>query len=101
MKATGSEGADYGANVIYRYGMDGTFYGDAGYNTLTSNPLWPWPSEERIKKEICTDSGITRGFCGAATLTRYIWEAAGNPIPPEIYGDGSPAPASPTNVRIR
>ena len=84
-----------GAVIRYRYGVDGTRYGEAGYNTLTSTPLWPWPNEDRIKQEMCVRSGETRGFCNPGTrldgvhpvtLTSYIWEFLGHPIPTDIYG---------------
>jgi hypothetical protein len=84
LKGAADGGADIGANVVYRYGTDGTFYGDAGFNTLTTTPLWPWPNEARIKKEMCSDTSVTRGFCGKASLTEYIWTYLGNPVPPEI-----------------
>jgi hypothetical protein len=89
LKGTGSGGADYGANVIYQYGTNGTFYGETGFNTLTSNNLWPWPYETRIKKEMCTDVGETRGFCSSSNLTTYIWEYLGNTIPADIYGSAT------------
>jgi hypothetical protein len=88
MAGKGYGGADIGANVVYRYGADGTRYGEPGYNTLTAVKLWPWPNEDRIKAEMCAD--ISRGFCSAGkrldgvnsvTLTSYIWEALGNPMP--------------------
>jgi len=92
LKGTGYGGADYGANVVYKYGTDGTRYGDEGYNTLTANSLWPYPNEDRIKTEMAADSA--RGFCTGTslggysqTLTRYIWEYLGNTIPTTIYGD--------------
>jgi hypothetical protein len=100
-KGTASDGGDRGANVLYQY------VGGA----LTTAALWPWPYEDRIKADMCgssflasvgrTGSNAAQWCASGKTLTRYIWEAAGNPIPPEIYGDGSPAPAPPTNVRIR
>jgi hypothetical protein len=101
LKGTGSGGADYGANIIFRYGTDGTFYGESGYNSLSSTALWPWPNEARIKKEMCSDAGVTRGFCAAQTLTKYVWEYLGNPIPPEIYGASATPPSAPGNLRIR
>ncbi|MFH0909529.1 MAG: hypothetical protein V1929_12285 [bacterium] len=88
LKGTGFGGADYGANVLYRYGVDGSRYGDTNYNTLTASPLWPWPYEDRIKAQLAQDS--TRGFCATnTTLTRYIWEYLGHPIPTTIYGGAS------------
>jgi len=92
LTGAGSDGSDIGANVIYRYGIDGSRYGDAGYDTLTSTALWPWPNEDRIKNQMCET--VTRGFCSAGTqldgvnsitLTSYIWELTGNPMPTGIY----------------
>lgn len=85
LKGSGYEGADIGANVLYRYGVDGSRYGDLGFNALTSAPLWPWPNEERIKTEMCEKAGVTRGFCRARSLTHYIWEYLGNPMPADPY----------------
>lgn len=85
-----------GAEVLKRYGENGTKWGDTDYNLLTSNDLWPWPNEDRIKKDLCTDAGVIRGFCSEGkrldgenpvTLTSYIWESLGNPIPVHIYGN--------------
>lgn len=94
LKGKGYGGADIGANVLYRYGTDGTRFADAGYNTLTLTSLWPWPNEDRIKRDMCGASGVTRGFCssgqrlgnlGPVTLTTYIWEYLGSAIPVGIY----------------
>jgi hypothetical protein len=87
LKGKGSGGADIGANILYRYGSDGARHEEPGFNALTTVPLWPWPNEDRIKKEMCEDSGVTRGFCGAASLTKYIWEYLGNPMPEDPYAD--------------
>jgi len=76
LKGTG-DGGDYGANIFKRYGTDGTFHGDSGYNTLSSTDLWPWPNEDRIKDEMDDDS--IRGFCAPGeSLTHYIWNYLGN-----------------------
>jgi hypothetical protein len=91
-KGTGYGGADVGANVLNRYGAEGSRHGEAGYNTLTAASLWPWPNEDRIKAEMCATT--TRGFCSAGkrldgvnpvTLTSYIWEYLGHPVPAGIY----------------
>ena len=88
LKGTGKSGADVGPSVLYRYGTDGTHFGQTGYNTLSASPLWPWRNEARIKSDMCAST--SRGFCSNAkrldgvnliTLTSYIWEAAGSPIP--------------------
>jgi hypothetical protein len=89
LKGKGSGGADIGANILYRYGSDGTHYGEPNYNTLSSAPLWPWPNQDRIKKELCEGSGVTRGFCQVGSLTKYIWEYLGNPMPRDPYGNQS------------
>lgn len=77
--------AGVGANVTKRIGVSGTLYGEPGYDQLTAENLWPWPNEAAIKTAMCTDAGVSTGFCAAPTLTRYVWEMLGNPIPPEIY----------------
>lgn len=79
-KGAGFGGGDVGANIIYRYGLDGTFQGDPGFDTLTTTPLWPYPNEDRIKADMAADS--TRGFCAPGeTLTHYIWNFLGNGSP--------------------
>jgi hypothetical protein len=84
--------AGYAFDITKKHGVDGTFYGDTGYNTLTANLLWPWANEDRIKTEMEADSdrGFTAysGLDGAHnTLTSYVWEVFGNEIPADIYGD--------------
>ena len=106
-----------GAVILYRYGAHGSRWGDANYDTLTSTSLWPFPGENVIKtvfaEQLNTPSGYTpasnisaRGFCtgtrknGAPqTLTKYIWEYLGTPIPAEIVPDAN-APTIPANLRI-
>lgn len=88
----GSNGSDIGANIVFRYGKDGSYFGQAGYDTLTKTPLWPWKNEYLIQAQMCEDT--QRGFCknvkrldgsSRQTLTSYIWEIAGHPMPPGIY----------------
>ncbi len=92
LKGGGGGGADVGPSILLRYGVDGARFGEAGFNALSNVPLWPWPNEERIRREMC--DGIDRGFCRAAkrldgvlpvTLTSYVWEALGHPMPKTIY----------------
>ncbi|MBK9294107.1 MAG: putative Ig domain-containing protein [Oligoflexia bacterium] len=77
---------DIGANILFQYGADGTFYGEPNYNTLTTQSLWPYPNQTRIQKEMCTDVGVTRGFCGKQNISRYIWEYLGSTCPSSICG---------------
>jgi hypothetical protein len=100
LKTAGSGGGQMGAQVIYKVGIDGTLYGESGYNTVTENELWPWPNEDRIKTdmEAVSDRGFTAysGMDGVHnTLTTYIWEYLGNEIPADIYGEEEPAATIP------
>ena len=126
---TASDGGDRGANIIYKTGVDGTLWGESGWNTLTAHPLWPYPYEGVIKQDMasytcaptCTagnypaavrgfvlpDSNTTspgRLYGGSRTLTSYIWEYLGNPCPSNICNYGPPQPPSgsvPVRVRSR
>ena len=65
---------DVGASVVQRY-VDGR---------PTTTPLWPWPHEERLRAEMCASP--SPGFCASGnTLTRYVWEFLGRPLPAGIY----------------
>jgi hypothetical protein len=86
----GEGGTDAGANVTMRY-QDGT---------QTTQPLWPWPNEARIKRDMCTDAGVTRGFCGSPSLTDYVWHYLGAANPYTNITTTPVPPAAPTNVRI-
>jgi hypothetical protein len=86
LKDAGHGGADIGANIVYRYGTDGTFWGEVGYNTLTATPLWPYPNEALIRTAMRVDEGLSndpkRGFCAdGETFTHYLWNALGNGSP--------------------
>ena len=103
LKTSGSGGGQMGAQVVYKVGAAGTLYGEAGFNTVTSNALWPWPNEDRIKSDLASVSGGARGFAtgtsrdgSSQTLTKYIWEYLGNQIPADIYSDVS----APNNLSI-
>lgn len=95
----GSGGQRIGAEIMYKWGTDGTLYGETGYDTLTTEPLWPFPNEALIKADFASYSGPgpvgARGFAtgtsidgSAQSLTKYIWEYLGNQIPENIYGSG-------------
>lgn len=107
---SGENGAHRGANILKRYGVSGTVWGEPGYDQLTEEPLWPWPYEDQIKADFSESNNppsgayprtnnTKRGFCAdGQTLTRYIWEYLENPIPDDIYDTDPPAP--PTGLRI-
>lgn len=89
LKGRGTNGSDIGATVMHRYGREGSRFGESNYNVLTREPLWPWPNEARIQREMCTET--TRGFCSAPSLTYYIWSQAGNKPRPDLVSEALPA----------
>jgi hypothetical protein len=95
LKTGGVSNGQRGAQITTKIGVSGTLWGEAGYNTDTGEALWPWPNEARIKQEMCTDAGVTRGFCGSTSLTKYIWEYLGNGCPADICSGGSTPPPTP------
>jgi hypothetical protein len=113
LKTAGSGGGQIGADITQILGVDGAEYGSANVDTPQGN-LWPWPLENWIKAQMAsmdtTISGSampspTRGFASSTakrldgvnpvTLTSYIWESLGNPIPASLYST-APAVSSPT-----
>ena len=76
-----------GAQIVNQIGVSGTLQDELGWNNYTGMTLWPYPNESRIKKEMCADTGITRGFCSDTSLTNYIMNYLGNGNP---YSGGAP-----------
>lgn len=97
LKSAGSGGGQIGAQIVNKIGSSGTLYGESGWNVNSGSILWPFPNESRIKKEMCSDSGVTRGFCSSPSLTNYIMNYLGNGDP---YSGGQPASLpAPTNLK--
>jgi len=91
LMTAGQSGGRIGAIITNKVGVSGTLWGDAGYNTITNNPLWPWPNESRIHDDMSSISN--RGFSAPGqTLTNYIWSALGNAPPSNIASIQLPAP---------
>jgi hypothetical protein len=110
----GNDGKKMGAEVLWKYGVDGSLHGDTGYATLrnaangyggTADQLWPFPYESTIKTFFLTygtgggSPANARGFTtgtsmdgSAQSLTKYIWEYLGNQIPADIYGEDTTPP---------
>lgn len=109
---TGCNGQQVGAQITKRIGVSGTMYGENGWNAVTSDDLWPWPNENRIKDDFSSVSvNGDRGFAvsgngfygGPVTLTSYIWEYLGNPCPQDVcdYGNGGEIfPSVPSGLSV-
>ncbi len=90
-QGTGEAGIRRGATIGKKRGIDDTLYGQTGCNDLTDDSLWPFPFEETIRALAIETDNInntyssnkeTRGFAAeGTTLTKYIWEYLGNPMP--------------------
>lgn len=105
LKTGGMGGAQIGAEVMFRIGATGSLHGEAGWNAVTTEPLWPFPNEAQIKSHMAAYSGPggagARGFATGnsrdgtpQTLTKYIWEYLGNTIPDDVYAGVTPPPPS-------
>ena len=101
---TASDGENRGAELLMRYGADGSFHGHADHDGLTGVALWPWAGEQVIRAAFLTDYGTAegdreaRGFTTGTsmdgspqTLTKYIWEYLGEQIPNDVYGSAGAA----------
>ncbi|MBP7507578.1 MAG: hypothetical protein KA807_07150 [Prolixibacteraceae bacterium] len=91
LKTAGESGGQVGPTILNKIGVDGTLYGETGWNSDTGNPLWPFPNEDKIqeKMRVYNLHGVdgARGFCAdGQTLTKYIWQYLGNIIPADMYG---------------
>jgi len=110
LATAGSDGGRVGPEILYQIGRDedgdgisGLLYGEDGWNEVQDGKegralrkLWPWPNEDKIKELMSETVEGVPGIYGFTayqspfgspnTITSYIWEYLGNPIPPEIYG---------------
>lgn len=91
----GKSGARVGANIMFMRGSSGTLWGEKGYDTEGTIPMWPFPHEELIKTKLSAYSHGNgkiigaRGFCAKTsidgslqTLTKYIWGYLGASLLP-------------------
>jgi hypothetical protein len=96
LKTMGSGGGQIGPQIMQRIGVSGTLFGETGFEDQTSQPLWPWPNEARIKTDFAEYN--SRGFSASAgSLTDYIWGFLGSPSPitPAI------TPKAPSSVQVQ
>lgn len=86
------------------YGVKGSFHSSSGFDSTPGDALWPWPNEDALRFEFCDGTYAqdqSSGFCIAsilnsvdpATLTHYVWEYLGSPIPEYVL---EPADATET-----
>ncbi|MBL8521416.1 MAG: hypothetical protein JNK75_12175 [Betaproteobacteria bacterium] len=91
-----------GAVLTQRYGKSGARWGDPGFDQPTGEPLWPWAMEAQIhavfsepndpaEGNVPAANDTRRGFAGAVdafgqpqTLTRYVWQFLGHPMPAQL-----------------
>ena len=88
---SGQGNSPVGANVTLKLGVTGTIYAETGFDAETSDSLWPWPHEDRIKSDMCDEIStgvVDRDWCATnQSLTEYIWGLLGNTPPTVIIGD--------------
>ncbi|MBN2772530.1 MAG: PKD domain-containing protein [Spirochaetes bacterium] len=116
LKTAGENGGRIGAEIMYKIGVSGSLWGEPGWDTVTTEPLWPFPNESQMKVDMGSfykasgeaypGSPIMVGARGFATgnsidgspqtLTKYIWEYLGNRIPDDVYAESE---SNSSNVR--
>ncbi len=78
LRSAARAGTPIGATIESAIGRSGSMYGDDGFDSSGAAPLWPWPLENRIKRDLC-EGQQTRGFCaGNMTISSYVWGQLGN-----------------------
>jgi hypothetical protein len=102
------ESGTQGPTIMYQVGGTGTFYGDSGWNSTSTNKLWPYANEQiwaaKMKAYAINTVSGNRGFAALASssatpLTDYIWGYLGNPKP-DIYGAGTTGDTTAPTVSI-
>lgn len=88
LAGAGADGGDVGATILRRIGEPGSLWGGPGFDATTSECLWPWPDEQIVAAAFrsgVSDPPSDRGFAAEGqSLTRYVWEYLGNPMPAEL-----------------
>jgi hypothetical protein len=96
LRSAAEDGGQIGANLMTMLGKSGTFYGQAGFDSETNIPMWPFPGQDAAHQRFSdfsftgTDrNGGTAGIQGNRgfavenqTLTNYVWGYLGNVVPP-------------------
>jgi hypothetical protein len=80
LKTAGSGGGQVGAEITKRIGTSGALFGEPGFESVTTEDLWPWPNEGRLQSDMAAVSA--RGFCAPGErLTSYLFERLGHTSP--------------------
>jgi len=101
LETAGNNNTRVGASIVFKLGTSGSLYSEPGSVAATTEPLWPWPLEGRMKMDMCNSvsTGVAdRGWCATnKPLTQYIWELLGNAMPdlPGVV----PTMSAPKNVK--
>ncbi|MBU0967486.1 MAG: fibronectin type III domain-containing protein [Proteobacteria bacterium] len=86
LSTAGSTGGTVGPTILYKIGNAGMSMDESGWNTVTENPLWPFPNEATIRSLMRTTVDGVEGIYGytvnGQTLSNYIWGYFGNTVPP-------------------
>lgn len=76
-------------DLRYQIGRSGSLFGDEGYTEPTPIPLWPWPNQARIKRDLSETPGVgLRGWTRSGkSLGGYIASHLNHPaIDIELIG---------------
>lgn len=102
------------SNILGLYSGEGARLQNMYINkTLTNNSLWPWPMEERIKKELVTYYGVQNFSVTNEVCQKYLSSSGstskgysmnvncnlGGPVPTVIYSSPTPL-ISPSPTKI-
>ena len=94
LKGGGGGSADVGPSILLRYGVDGARFGEAGKERLVERAAVAVAERRAHRREMCDGIDKRLFFRGEAgltdsvlpvTLTSYVWEALGHPMPKTIY----------------
>lgn len=87
------------ADLLYHYGKSDTFYGDPGFNTLTTSRRWPIAGEDIVAEQMRAYDNPTALAVGGGTvavsgdrgaaaagdsISEYIWSYVDHRIPPLV-----------------
>lgn len=90
LKGQGENGTNIGAEILYQY-QDGK---------KTTTPLWPWPMEERVKKEMAGNSVTYESGGGLWKTLTGIYDMPTVTLPQVIVSATQVAPGATVSVKV-